>query len=113
MRLFQTSVLWCANANGVNSNAFGGGIKTTGTVATSYKEGWRKAWKAGRFVYGEIGVEVKSKDQWNFDYSEYWEERGTIHGGPRPFLNPAGMQAKSSGLLDRAIQTELDRVKLD
>lgn len=23
-----------------------------------------------------------------FNYPEYWEERGTVHGGPRPFLGP-------------------------
>ena len=94
-----------------------------GSPSTSKKEGWVKAWKAGNKLFGEIGVEVLSKD--GFDYSEMWENRGySAHSiistrvtrsaqGPRPFLKPAGNQALSAGLLDRDIQTEIDKAKLD
>lgn len=95
----------------IGSHGFGGGIKATGAVSISSKGGWIKAEKVGRFIRGEIGVDVQSPE--GFDYPEYWEFRGSKHGGPRPFLNPAGLQAQSSGLLDRDIQKELNKVKLD
>lgn len=91
--------------------SFSGGVEETGSAAVSSKGGWTKAWKAGNTVFGEIGVDVVS--DFGFDYPEYWEKRGTKHGGPRPFMNPAGNQALSAGLLDRDIQTELDKAKLD
>lgn len=82
-----------------------------GSASTSKNEGWTKAWKTGNTIHGEIGVEVFSKG--GFDYSEYWEFSGKAHDGPRPFMNPAGQQALSAGLLDEAIQTELNKAKLD
>jgi hypothetical protein len=77
----------------------------------SSKNGWVKSWKAGNMVHGEIGVSVISSE--GKDYPQYWETDGSDHDGPRPFLNPAGNQALSAGLLDRDIQAELNKVKLD
>lgn len=82
-----------------------------GSASTSKNEGWTKAWKTGNVITGEIGVEVFSKG--GFDYSEYWEFSGRAHDGPRPFLNPAGQQALSEGLLDQDIQEEINKAKLD
>lgn len=89
--------------------SFSGGIKETGSASISSKEGYIKAEKVGNVIRGEVGLETFGP----FDYPEYWEFNGKAHGGPRPFLNPAGQQALSSGLLDREIQTEVDKVKLD
>lgn len=82
-----------------------------GSASTSKKEGYVKAWKVGNRIFGEIGVEVFSKG--GFDYADYWEYSGKGHDGPRPFLNPAGQQALSGGLLDRDIQIEINKAKLD
>lgn len=82
-----------------------------GSASTSKKEGYVKAWKTGNRIFGEIGVEVFSKG--GFDYADYWEHSGKAHDGPRPFMAPAGNQALSAGLLDRDIQDELNKAKLD
>ena len=42
--------------------------------------------KLGNNVDGYIGTNVKSNK--GFNYPEYWEESGSAHGGPRPFLRP-------------------------
>lgn len=82
-----------------------------GSASTSKKQGWVKAWKVGTNVFGEIGVDVVSSG--GFHYDEYWEKDGSAHDGPRPFMNPAGQQALSAGLLDRDLQDELNKAKLD
>ena len=42
--------------------------------------------KSGNNFLTHIGTNVLSKK--GFNYPEYWEYRGTKHGGPRPFLHP-------------------------
>jgi len=41
----------------------------------------------GNEIIGHVGTNVRSDT--GFNYPEYWEHRGTKHGGPRPFLQPA------------------------
>lgn len=43
-------------------------------------------------IIGHVGTNVVSNT--GFNYPEYWEKRGTRHGGPRPFLNPAKDELK-------------------
>ena len=60
-------------------------------------------------LVGVIGLKTFSP----WDYPEYWEERGTVHGGPRPFLGPAEKAARSSGKIDQVIQEEIDKLRFD
>ena len=62
-----------------------------------------------RSIVGVLGLKTFTP----FDYPEYWEERGTVHGGPREFLGPAEKMARSSGKIDQAIQEEIDKLRFD
>ena len=95
----------------LGGHAFGGGKISSGSASISTKDGYQKAHKKGNTFWGEIGVDFTNK--YGFDYAEYWEERGTSHGGPRSFLRPAGEQANSSGILNIIMQQSIDKVKLD
>ena len=69
----------------------------------------RSIFRSGDEVIGIIGVrEFKP-----FDYPSYWEHTGRGGTDKRPFMEPAGKQAQSRGLIDRAFQSAIDKVEHD
>lgn len=111
---------------------FSGGVKTTGSPSVSSANSIRNVFASGDTVIGEIGVK-------NLMYADLWEKTG--HGeikpvtkkvlhffthdgreiftkkvsaqGPRPFLLPAGEQARTSGKLDEIFMNDLEKIKID
>ena len=113
-------------------HSFTGGLTATGGPSVSSQHGYREIKRIRDKLLGVMGVK-------DLPYADIWEKTG--HGEivpkkaralhfftetgeevftkrvraqrPRPFLDPAGKQAQSSGRLDQIFQEEIDQVKYD
>jgi len=72
-------------------------------------ESIRVVFRSGDKVVGLMGVEEFKP----FDYPYFWEQVGRGGSDKRPFLGPAGRQAKSRGVLDKIFQDAMDTLEHD